>query len=205
MNDSDKAGTAPLPPNFRSKWLLLVVSAVLLLSLMAFERYESYKKTQSGEVARLQTLARATDANLRLQLTAIDHVLRHYRDKQIVAELNPGGGNPKLPSNDELQFLVETTPGVRTLAILDDKGNFLASNQSKLLGKNFAERPYFRSAQKVTDLKTLIVSEPFTTALNTWGVTLVRPILSGEGMFLGVVLATLNAEFFKSLLSPVLY
>lgn len=205
MNASDNAGTALLPPNFRSKWLLLVVSAVLLLSIGAFERYESYKKIQSGEVARLQTLARATDANLLLQLAAIDRLLHHYRDRQVVAELNPRGGNQKLPGNDELRFLVETTPGIRTLAILDDKGNFLASNQPKLIGKNFAERPYFRSAQKVTDPKTLIVSEPFITSLNTWGLTLVRPILSGDGKFQGAVLATLDAEFFKSLLTPTLY
>lgn len=205
MNELDKITAAPEPPSFRSKWLMLVVSAILLLSLAGFERYESYRNIQNTEIARLQTLTRATDANLLIHLTTIDRLLLHLRDTQLTAELNSRGGASTLPSNDELQFFVQTTPGVRTLAIINDKGTFLASNRPELIGKNFAERPYFRAAQQTRDPKTLLVSEPFITSLNQWGLTLVRPLISSEGRFLGAVLATLDAGFFKTMLTSTLY
>lgn len=205
MNGHDKAAIALPPPHFLGKWYALVLSAILLLSLLGYERYESYKKTESHEMARLQTLARVTDANLVLHLTAIDRLLLNIRDKQGVLSVDSAGAPRAIPSIDELRFFVETTPGTRTLAITDDKGNFLVSNRSELVGKNFADRPYFRAAQKVRDSKTLVVSEPVLTSLNAWGLQLARPIIGGSGEFLGAVVVTLDPEFFKSMLSSVLY
>lgn len=205
MDSHDKAAIELPPPRFLAKWCMLVLSAILLLSLLVYERYESYRKTESHEMARLQTLARVTDANLVLHLTAIDRLLLNIRDRQGVLGLNPAGTHRALPSNDELRFFVETTPGTRTLAIADDKGDFLASNRAELVGKNFADRTYFLAAQKIRDPKTLVVSEPFLTSLNVWGLQLVRPIISDSGAFLGAVVVTLDPEFFKSMLSSVLY
>lgn len=205
MNDSTKAVLELPPPSFRAKWLMLVFSAILLLALLGFERYESYKNTKNHEMARLQTLARVIDANLILHLTAIDRLLLNVRDKQVLTGVNSAGRFFKTPDTDELRFFVETTPGTRTLAITDNKGNFLASNRTELIGKNFAGRPYFQTVQKVRDANTLIVSEPFMTALNVWGLQMARPILSATGEFLGSVVVTLDPEFFKSMLSSVLY
>lgn len=205
MNTFTQTAMELPPPRFRTKWFILVLAAIILLAIVCFERYESYTNTESHEMARLQTLARVIDTNLGLHLKAIDGVLLAIRDKQAVLGLTPAGIPQTVPSSDELRVLVETTPGVRTLAIADTKGNYLASNRPELVGRIIAERPAFQAAQKIRDTKTLVVSEPFITLLNVWGLHLARPIIGRSGEFLGAVVLTLDPEFFKSMLSSVLY
>jgi len=184
----------------RAKWLMLALAVSLVVAVLGYERYESHRQIESHEMARLQTLARVIDANLTQHLTAIDRLLLHLRERR----LNSGPAQ-QLPAAEELKFLVGTTPGIRTVSITDAKGNFLASNRVELVGRNFARRDYFQTARQVRDPATLVVSEPFLTSLNAWGLQLVRPIIGEQGEFLGSVIATLDPEFFQTMLSPVLY
>lgn len=205
MNDHDIAAFGLSPPSFWRQWLSLALAALLLLLALGYERYESRQQTEWHEIARLQTLARVTDSNLALHLTAIDKLLLYVRETQISRGVRSRGVPSIVPNIDELRFFVETTPGARSIAIIDDKGTVLASNRAEFIEKNFADRPYFRAVSAARDPNALIISEPYLTALNAWGVQLVRPILSSTGEFIGAVTVTLDPEFFKSMLSSVLY
>ncbi len=200
MNHRAQAPGSLQAPSGRRKWLVLALSVAFWLVVLGYERYDSHQRIESHEMARLQTLARVIDANLTLHLTATDRLLLHLRSR-----LSAPGQAKRLPQTEELKFLVGTTPGIRTISITDAKGNFLASNRAEFLGRNFAHRDYFQTARQVRDPATLVVSEPFLTALNAWGLQLVRPIIGENGEFLGSVMVTLDPEFFKTMLSPVLY
>lgn len=200
MNHRAQAPGSLQAPSGRSKWLVPALSVAFLLVVLGYERYDSHRRIESLEIARLQTLARVIDANLTLHLTATDRLLLHLRSR-----LTASGQAKRLPQTEELKFLVGTTPGIRTISITDAKGNFLASNRTELLGRNFAHRDYFQTARQVRDPATLVVGQPFLTTLNAWGLPLVRPIIGENGEFLGSVMVTLDPEFFKTMLSPVLY
>lgn len=197
-------GGVPRPLGWRH-WLWFGLLAVLLAGLIAYERYDAYTQTRNQELKRLQVLTRVVNDNLSIHLQAMDKLLLGARDRQAAQALSKPSRLAASLNPDELRYLVETTAGVRTLAIIDTQGNFLSSNRSELIGQNFADRPYFRSARTMRDPSILIISEPFKTRLNIFALNLSRPILGPRGEFLGAVVLTLDPEFFKSMLSSVLY
>ena len=188
-----------------SLWLLFGVAALLLGALLGLHRYYAYVQTERAEMDRLQALARVADDNLSIHLRAMDRLLVGARDKQAAQALVDPTTVAAGLTPEDLRYLAETTTGVRTLAVMDAQGNYVASNRKELIGKSFAERPYFLSARKTQDPNLLLVAEPFTTVRNVYTLTLTRPILGPGGEFQGAVLLSLDPEFFKSMLNSVLY
>ena len=70
---------------------------------------------------------------------------------------------------------------------------------------NFRQREYFETARQGADPSTLCVSSPFKTSRGIFGVNLAKVIFTPQGDFSGIVAATLDPEYFTTLLGSIAY
>lgn len=181
-----------------TQWLLLGGALLLLGAATGFHLYIEHERTEQREETRLLAQTHVLHDNIEQNLASISKVLADLRRDQVQTT------DPR-QLNRRMQTLVDAMPGVRTLLWLDASGMLVASNRPELIGQNFAYRDYFATARQNPDPDVLFVSQPFTTALGIFGITISRAVSGPHGEFAGIVSATLDPEYFRTLMESVLY
>lgn len=181
-----------------TQWLGLGVALLILGGATAFDLYVERGYVESIIRSRLETPARVIQENLEKNLTALSQVLG-----DLGKEGQRSSVDPRL--DQRLDMLADAMPGVRTLQLIDAHGTVLASNRPELKGRDFSRRDYFRVPRQNPDPETLYVSPPFETVLGVYGLNVVRTISGPRGEFAGIVAATLDPNYFKTLLNAVRY
>ncbi|MFA7282781.1 MAG: diguanylate cyclase [Sterolibacterium sp.] len=171
--------------------MLLILGGATGLNL-----YTEYGRTQSREQDRLLAQSLIIQKNVEQSLAQISLFLAGLRQ-----ELPQHRGE----IGARLKVLTDTIPGVRTLVMLDSEGKVLASSRPELLDKNFAYRDYFKVPRQNPDPDTLFVSPPFASTLGIYGINVGRTAIGPKGEFAGVNSATLDPEYFRTLMVSVLY
>lgn len=181
-------------------WLiaLLCAGGVVLVLVLAIER----QAIEARERQHLQQQVRVINDNLSQQLEAMNRALEAVIDD---AGPLPVSAEHVQRTQRRLKAFSRAMIGVRTMIMMDARGNVIAASRDGLLGRNFSERDYFRAARSATSPNTLIISPPYTTALNVWAITLARVMVDTQGNFAGIVTATLDPEAFTTLLESVRY
>lgn len=191
----------PVPPflkksPFTIQWLILGIALLTLGGVIGFDLYIERGRAESREQARLQTQAQVLQLNFEQNLAIVS---------QVLADLRKEVGLPSPDLNGRLKMLTDAMPGVRTLLVLDGDGTVLASSRTQLIGVNFADWDYFRVPRQNPDPDMMFVSPPFKTILGIYGINVARTIPGPKGEFSGIVVATLDPEYFKTLLASILY
>lgn len=192
---TDNAETA-----WRTPWLLLVVVLLTIGSAVGANLYLEYRQVGVREQERLLTQNKVIRENLVQNLESINSVLALLQKETI----QDAHDDRNLEAR--LKLLVEAMPGVRTLLVTDADGVCVAASRPDILvGKNFSYRDYFRVPREQPDRDTLYISRPFKTVTGIFTVNATRMIAGADGKFAGVITATLDPEYFRTLLSSVLY
>lgn len=181
-----------------SQWLILGIALLTLGGATGFNLYVEYSRAQSREQERLMTQARVIQENVEQNLAAISQVLAGLRSKLPRYKT-------KQDLHDHLRILTDAMPGVRTLQILDGEGRVVAASRPELPGSDFSHRDYFKTPRQNPDPDRLYVSAPFKTSLGVYGINVARTISGAKGEFAGIIVATLDPEYFKTLITSVLY
>jgi len=192
----------PTDASFRIHWLALTITLLLFAGYVAFNIYNAHLGVEARERARLRTQARVIEENLGLQLEGTVRALKGIDDSLARVpedEREPSGINRKL------RILEESMPGVRTLLVIDPNGIALFSNREELLGTDLRGREHFQRARQNPDPARITLSRPFKTTLGSWAMNLSLPLSGKSGAFAGIVAATLDPEYFKTLLGSVNY
>lgn len=184
------------------QWGILILALVLLAGAVIHNLYKSYQDIKASEQLRLLTQVRVVNANLTAQLQGTDHVLQDIR--QQFAALPAGSWSGVIPKW-QVENIADSRTGVRTVMAIDSRGVVRLSNQKQLIGADLSQRDYFQKAVKNPDPAILFVSPPFKTLLGSWGMNLMRVITDPGGGFAGITVATLDTDYFKALLSSVIY
>ncbi|MBI2276521.1 MAG: diguanylate cyclase [Dechloromonas sp.] len=184
--------------SFATQWVILGIALCTLGGATGFNLYVERGRIESREQGRLLTQAKVIQDNVEQNLNAVSRVLADLRGR-----LSQYKGERDL--SDALTLLIHALPGVRTLLVMDRDGTILASNRPQLVGENFAYREYFRIPRQNHDPDKLFVSAPFKTTLGSYGITVVRTIAGPSGEFAGMVVATLDPEYFRTLMASVIY
>ncbi|KQP35318.1 response regulator [Pseudorhodoferax sp. Leaf274] len=153
-----------------------------------------------SESVRLQTQAQVVDHHVRRQLESVDQALR----TTLAAAAHwpsPAGS----VGDAALHALVDVMPGVRTLAVMDNKGRVLSANRPELLGRNYADRDFFRAARSAPKTGMLSLSAPFRSYLGSVALNVARASFATDGSVLRVASATLDPEYFGGVLGSVTY
>jgi len=187
---------------FALQWRTLILLLLLIGSASAYWLYLNRNDVTTRERERLITQARTVEMNLKNQMDASHRALQRIR-----SDLKRWHQRDALSpeASLHLQALEEAISGVRTLSIFDAKGTILASNRAELVGMSASQRPYFTEARQANDPSLLHLSPPFHTSLGVWAMLMVISIADEQGRFTGIVSATLDPEYFRTLLTSVSY
>ena len=173
------------------EWLFLGGALLLVALIVGHFLNAMHEEIGTRERGRLATQASVVDKSLGRTLHVIDRTLTGIR-----ADL-PGWQQEKdgmAHASHRLRAFSDAMLSVRTLLVLDAKGDVIAASRSELLGKNFAQRNYFQTAQTQANPDVLYVSLPFETSLGVWAMNVVRVIATPDGGFAGIVSATLDPD-----------
>lgn len=181
-------------------WLiaLLCAGGVVLVLVLAIER----QTIEARERQHLQQQVRVINDNLSQQLEAMNRALEAVIDDAGPVPVSAEHGQR---TERRLKAFSRAMIGVRTMIMMDARGNAIAASRDGLVGRNFSERAYFRAARSAASPDTLVISPPYTTSLNVWAITLARVMVDAQGNFAGIVTATLDPGAFTTLLESVRY
>ena len=180
----------------------MIGGLLTLASAIGFGVYQEHERIDTEERQQLATQANVLDENLTRQLmsanAAID-AIGHDLSWQLAQQ------NGSFLVSRRVHALGDVMIGSRTLIVMNANGDAIASNQDVLVGQNFRAGQQFQTMRQGGDPKTLYVSPPFKTPLGTYAISVGKVIVDKAGRFDGVILATLDPEFFKSLVKSVRY
>lgn len=187
---------------FVRQWGLLFLALALLAGAVIHNLYKNHEDIRTGEERRLMTQARVINVNLSSRLQGTDRVLQIIRDDLVSVPADSWSG---VMSTRQLEVLVAAMPGVRTIIAVDVGGIIRFSNRKQLLGSDVSQLVYFQTALHTPDPSLLIVTPPFKTLLGAWSMALVRVIQNSQGEFVGITVATLDPDYFRTVLASVNY
>ncbi len=189
-----RAKSAP----FFAHWLILGAALLVLGGAGVFYSLQEQQRTQQREEDRLLAQARVVQENVGQNLLAINQALHDVRNE--LPAMHAGRD-----VNLYLHTLADAMPAIRTLAVLDARGEVLSTSRPELAGGNFSQRAYFQDAQRHPDAESLYISAPFRTSLGVFSINATKVLLDARGKFAGVVTATLDPLYFAPLLESVRY
>lgn len=184
-----------------AQWLWLTLTLILLGGGMAFDLYLEYLRTENAEKDRLTTQVRVIAENIEHQLLGANLALESVRD-ELPTWKNLSSSRVGIA---HIKALTNAMQGIRFIGIVDENGILQTSNLNEFAGQNFAYRDYFKTVKQNPGADTLFVSPPFKSADGPYVLNVTRMITDKQGKFAGVVTASLDPVYFKTLMASVLY
>ena len=189
------------PRPFLAEWILLVLGLAIAGALVGWMLYKAHQGVDATERDRLRVQARVVDDNVGQQLDGMNRALASVRDEFLATPVH----SVSTLLSIRLKALSDAIPGVRSMVLLDADGSVLASSVDAMLGRDFGDRDYFRTARSNGDASRLHVAAPYKTSLGNYTVVFSRAITGANGAFAGAVAAALEPEYFEVLMRSVLY
>ncbi|CAK0778467.1 two-component system, sensor histidine kinase [Azospirillaceae bacterium] len=186
-----------LKKSFFVQWLCVTFVVIALGGLIAFHLTNEYALTDARERERLQSNARIVSRNLSQQLMVMYTALAGIRGD---VERDDGAFDSRF-----LKRMGDLIIGVRTILVTDSDGVILYANRSELLGKSFSHREWFSRMKRQNSKEIMAISPPFVTSLGVYSMNVSLIVIDNKGEFRGVVSATLDPDYFSTLLESVIY
>ena len=195
------AAPADLTRRNRRERVWWVLISVLLVSWLVVTRVQRLKDIEATESDRLQVQVRAISQNLERQLDGVAAALRGLRSDL------PEWQGAELPrrATVRMQALRAALPGLRTLVLVDAQGQRVADARPEDGPDAPAVAAWLQGLRARPDASVLYVSPPHRTPQGEAAVSMAVVLVGAERTFDGAIVATLDAEYFKTLLNSVLY
>ncbi|GGB82720.1 deoxyribonuclease [Marinobacterium zhoushanense] len=184
------------------EWITLLVSLVMLGVYILWSTVDQKYEVEQREQDRLSVQARVIDIHISQQLSAIRHVLTEVRERFPIWQNQQRGMSL---ANERLSAFTSALTGVRSLSIVDATGFIIASNLPSLINHEVQDREYFQLASAERNPGILHISPPFTAVTGNWVILLSMTVLSDEGEFTGLVIASLDQDRFRASMNAVNY
>jgi diguanylate cyclase (GGDEF)-like protein/PAS domain S-box-containing protein len=192
----------PRKRRYLAEWLFLLVTLLLFGGFVGYSQYQDYLQIGDAQRDHLKSLTAVIEKNLVPQLRSASKALEGIREELLQLRAEKNG---PLRINQRLHLLGDTLPGLRTLLVVDAAGTITAANNPQLIGAGLAHREWFQTAARNNTPQTFYVIAPIKSLLNTYALGLARSISGPNGKFAGVIYASLDPDFAKTLLDSVLY
>ncbi|MDV6345683.1 diguanylate cyclase [Nitrosomonas sp. Is37] len=190
----------PLRRPFNVLWLGLGLILGALGMAIALNLYFEHARVAAREQDRLSTQARVIAENTEYQLTSASLALENVRSNLAYWKDEAG-------QQAGIRYLKAASiiPGIHSMSVVDKEGTITASTRSELIGMNLGSRDYFQEVKRYPNADILYVSPPSETVLGTYVINIIRMIPGEQGEFDGIVSATLDPEYFRTLMMSVQY
>ena len=186
--------------HYRAQWLLLCAALAVLWASMLYDILNNHRKSIASEQKQLLTQVAVIALNMEHQLIGTRNALR-----DVVRDIPEWRAKDPTGARRRLKAIHNAMAGIRTVMLIDRRGECLAANRDELTGKNFAYRDYFAKTRSLASPDTLLVSPPFNSLLNNFVINLTIMIPAADGSFDGLVGASLDPDYFSVLMESVRY
>lgn len=187
---------------FVSHWLTLVISLLALAGVIGFDLYSAHENASFKERERLTHQTRVINDNLSIRLQATNRTLELIR-ADLPGLLGNQAGMSAL--KQRLRIVAFALPGVSSIQVVNVDGIVMASNLDEVVGVNFRDSDRYKTISKSADPATLFISAPFVNRRGIYAISLAKAVLDAHGNFAGFILVIIDPDYFRVLLSSVLY
>ena len=175
---------------FLVEWLFVLGTLLMVGGFIAYSQYQGYAAISSTERERLTQLVAASKA-----LERVRDDLPHWRSEV----------DGRMRLGRQLQILSETLPGVGTMLVAKANGTVTASDRDNLIGTSVLQQKWFQLAAQSNDAHRVYLIAPIPSPANTYAMAMARTVSGPKGEFAGVVYASFDPDFAKTLLDSVLH
>lgn len=201
---SHLAPLAELPTEqhrYLKPWVALLCIWLFVAAVLGFFMTLQRQAIGDAERDRLATQARVIEENLTRQLKGAASALAGVR-----YDLSSGDRDPELKIAPlRLKVLSDAMPGVRAMLVFNALGTVVDSDRVEMVGRNFSESQSFRVPAADADPAALYISPPFKSPIGGFTISLGKAMKDGNGRFSGLVIATLDPDYFDTLMGSVFY
>lgn len=189
---------------FKVQWALLLTVLAAVAGVLVHTQMRMRDAIVLDERTHLLTFTRVADQLLTAQVASADAALRTLRDGLVHWRQGDGFASFAMAHLERIEKMM---PGARTFAVIDAQGRCQLSSRPEQVGQAFDQQDYFvqAMASSRSGEDTLTVSPPYPTAMGAWVVTLSRVVLNDKGAVVGVVVATLEPDYFQTLMTHMGY
>ncbi len=120
-----------------------------------------------------------------------------------IAELEMSTGHDEGVTRKFLREQIKGMSFAQTLAIVDMKGYIKYSTDAASVGINVADRAYFQIYRTRPDTGLYVDTPVISRSNGQWTIVVARPLKSNDNRSSGVVIASLNLDYFNQLWSKV--
>ncbi|HWU82867.1 MAG TPA: diguanylate cyclase, partial [Methylophilaceae bacterium] len=180
-------------------WFTAFLLLGLLGVLFMMDMHYQYEKRSEREREKLATQVNIISANVSAQMSAAGNAMEQLiRGVDFSASARPA-------VERELMVLLSAMPAIHAMGIMDVDGTLRFSSRSQDIGQNFAQRTYFQAIKSDPRPDRLYVSEPYPTGSGLRVIAIGKAIFGPDKRFQGLVIAGLDADYFKKVMRTVLY
>lgn len=189
----------------RSKNTRIFLGAIFLglfvILSFVYESYVSYENEIKKAEIQTSNLAQVLEGQIATSFKNIDLVLQSLQDRIDAGKINSKNYRTY---NDILKIHSSRMPEVLSIKVTDENGEFLSDDRGTLSKNlNIRDREYYKKF-KQRPVNRLIISNPvISRTAGVWVVVLSRPILSPEGKFKGIILATIQIDHYKKMFDAI--
>jgi PAS domain S-box-containing protein len=186
----------------RLHWIGACIAVLLVCSLLTVRLYDERARIAYEEKVHLLSQVRVINDVVTRQLVAVQRTLAG-----IAGNVSGDASSSRdwKPASSRLAALADAVSGIRALSVLDARGVIRASNRPELIGADLSARDGFRSLRRDPKSDSLAVSLPPQNSPAQLAIELALPIRGDDGRFEGVALATLDPDFYTSVMLTALY
>lgn len=176
---------------------LLTGSGLLLALALGYLRDQAHLATQSSIASMVRIVQEQTDrtlqsVDLRLQLAANQ-----------LTQLRAHGALDRPAAEAMLRAHVQEMPFVRAMWVMDTQGVIVYDSDSRYAGTDLADRAYFQIYRQHPDTG-FYLGNPVKSRVNAkWVISATRPLRGSDNAFAGVVVASLEPDYFDKLWSTL--
>ncbi len=202
-------GTSP-PISFTTKrfpgwmgrhhtWIVSVVSVIALLTLLCMGWAALTVQDRLIQSAGHSLVQAATDAASRLDMT----VLERYRDIQLLSTTTIAQGREPEALTKYLRELLHAFPTYRWIGVTDSRGRIIAATDPSSSSLDQSQRPWFQLARTLTGVR-ILDAQASEESGGTLGITVVAPLRSHDGQFLGAIAAIVGVPSLMDILDDTM-
>ncbi|RXR05225.1 GGDEF domain-containing protein [Pseudoxanthomonas composti] len=190
MTDRSQRQAPRLLPILLQAFVLAVCLA--FVATEAWRLADSHRQAEAGAEQDMSNLAKSVSRQAADSLLLADGVLTGVVDR-----LETFGVQPVGELNAFLAEEVERSSRIRGLFVYGADGRWLASSLRTMpAGQNNQDRLYFRHHQRFDDGRSYLGPPIQSRSDGRWIITLSRRYEDADGRFAGVVLASIEAQYF---------